>query len=75
VRVVPPELLRALRKLCDEHGLLLVLDEVQSGMGRSGELFAYQRCGVAPDIMALAKALGAASLWEPASRPRRPPKA
>jgi acetylornithine/N-succinyldiaminopimelate aminotransferase len=58
VRVVPPEFLRALRKLCDEHGLLLVFDEVQSGMGRSGELFAYQRCGVAPDIMALAKALG-----------------
>src|SRR6202165_3632187 len=59
VRVVPPEFLRALRELCDEHGLLLVFDEVQSGMGRSGELFAYQRCGVAPDIMALAKALGA----------------
>src|SRR5258705_5419244 len=58
VRGVPPEVLRALRKLCDEHGLLLVLDEVQSGIGRSGELFAYQRFGVVPDIMALAKALG-----------------
>jgi acetylornithine/N-succinyldiaminopimelate aminotransferase len=58
VRVVPPEFLRALRKLCDEHGLLLVFDEVQSGMGRSGDLFAYQRSGVVPDIMALAKALG-----------------
>src|SRR5882672_8266906 len=58
VRVVPPEFLRALRRLCDEHGLVLVFDEVQSGMGRSGELFAYQRYGVAPDIMALAKALG-----------------
>jgi acetylornithine/N-succinyldiaminopimelate aminotransferase len=58
VRVVPPEFLRALRKLCDEHGLMLVFDEVQCGMGRSGALFAYQRYGVAPDIMGLAKALG-----------------
>ena len=58
VRVVPPEFLRALRALCDEHGLLLVLDEVQTGVGRTGELFAYQRTGVVPDIMTLAKALG-----------------
>jgi acetylornithine/N-succinyldiaminopimelate aminotransferase len=58
VRVVPNEFLRALRRLCDEHGLLLVFDEVQTGIGRTGELFAYQRCGVIPDIMALAKALG-----------------
>jgi acetylornithine/N-succinyldiaminopimelate aminotransferase len=58
VRVVPNEFLRALRRLCDEHGLLLVFDEVQTGIGRTGELFAYQRCGVTPDIMALAKALG-----------------
>jgi acetylornithine/N-succinyldiaminopimelate aminotransferase len=58
VRVVAPEFLRALRALCDEHGLLLVFDEVQTGMGRTGGLFAYQRAGVTPDIMALAKALG-----------------
>jgi acetylornithine/N-succinyldiaminopimelate aminotransferase len=58
VRVVPPEFLRALRGLCDQHGLLLVFDEVQTGIGRTGELFGYQRSGVAPDIMALAKALG-----------------
>jgi acetylornithine/N-succinyldiaminopimelate aminotransferase len=58
VRVVPPHFLRALRALCDEHGLLLVFDEVQTGMGRTGELFAYQRTGVTPDVMALAKALG-----------------
>jgi acetylornithine/N-succinyldiaminopimelate aminotransferase len=58
VRVVPPEFMRALRRLCDENGLLLVFDEVQTGVGRTGELFAHQRCGVTPDIMALAKALG-----------------
>ena len=58
VRVVEPSFLRALRELCDEHRLLLVFDEVQTGMGRTGDLFAYQRAGVAPDIMALAKALG-----------------
>ena len=58
VRVVEPSFLRALRELCDENGLLLLCDEVQTGMGRTGELFAYQRVGVAPDIMGLAKALG-----------------
>jgi acetylornithine/N-succinyldiaminopimelate aminotransferase len=58
VRVVAPEFLRALRQLCDEHGLLLIFDEVQTGMGRTGDLFAYQHTGVTPDIMALAKALG-----------------
>ena len=58
VRVVAPSFLRALRELCDEHGLLLVFDEVQSGMGRTGHLFAHQRVGVTPDIMGLAKALG-----------------
>src|SRR5882757_8419056 len=58
VRVVPPEFLRPLRRLCDERGLLLVFDEVQTGVGRTGQLFAYQQSGVSPDIMALAKALG-----------------
>jgi acetylornithine/N-succinyldiaminopimelate aminotransferase len=58
VRVVEPSFLRALRNLCDRQGLLLLFDEVQTGMGRTGELFAYQRVGVEPDIMALAKALG-----------------
>jgi acetylornithine/N-succinyldiaminopimelate aminotransferase len=58
VRVVPPEFLRALRRLCDDRGLLLVFDEVQTGVGRTGQLFAYQQSGVSPDIMALAKALG-----------------
>jgi acetylornithine/N-succinyldiaminopimelate aminotransferase len=58
VRVVPPEFLRALRELCDRNGLLLVFDEVQTGLGRTGTLFGYERTGVTPDIMALAKALG-----------------
>jgi acetylornithine/N-succinyldiaminopimelate aminotransferase len=58
VRVVPLSFLRALRALCDERGLLLVFDEVQTGIGRTGDLFAYERTGIAPDIMALAKALG-----------------
>src|ERR1700691_5599609 len=58
VRVVEPSFLRALRELCDQHSLMLICDEVQSGMGRTGDLFAYQHTGVTPDIMSLAKALG-----------------
>jgi acetylornithine/N-succinyldiaminopimelate aminotransferase len=58
VRVVPHDFLRALRKLCDERGLLLIFDEVQSGLARTGKLFAHEHAGVTPDIMALAKALG-----------------
>lgn len=58
VRVVPHSFLKALRKLCDDNGLLLIFDEVQTGIGRTGDLFAYQHTGVTPDIMALAKALG-----------------
>jgi len=58
VRVVEPSFLRALRELCDHDDLMLVFDEVQTGMGRTGDLFAYQRAGVTPDIMSLAKALG-----------------
>ncbi len=58
VRVVPHNFLRAMRKLCDDNGLLLVFDEIQTGVGRTGDLFAYQHTGVEPDIMAIAKALG-----------------
>ena len=58
VRVVPHNFLRALRKLCDDNGLLLIFDEVQTGVGRTGDFFAYQHTGVTPDIMAVAKALG-----------------
>src|SRR3954452_5795489 len=58
VRAPPHAFFRALRELCDKHGLLLVFDEVQTGMGRTGALFAHQRIGVNPDVMSLAKALG-----------------
>jgi acetylornithine/N-succinyldiaminopimelate aminotransferase len=58
VRSPAPQFIKQLRELCDKHGLLLIFDEVQSGMGRTGELFAYKRTGVTPDIMPLAKALG-----------------
>jgi acetylornithine/N-succinyldiaminopimelate aminotransferase len=58
IRAAPPGFLRALRELCDEHGLLLMFDEVQTGIGRTGKLFAYELFGVAPDIMAIAKGIG-----------------
>jgi acetylornithine/N-succinyldiaminopimelate aminotransferase len=58
VRAPSADYLRGLRAICDEYGLLLVYDEVQCGMGRTGKLFAHQWAGVAPDVMAVAKALG-----------------
>jgi acetylornithine aminotransferase len=57
--VIPnPGYLAALRGLCDEHGWLLMLDEVQTGMGRTGTLFAFQQHGILPDVLTLAKGLG-----------------
>ena len=57
--IVPPDgFLASLRTLCDRHGMLLIFDEVQSGIGRTGKMFASQHWGVTPDIMALAKGLG-----------------
>lgn len=58
VRVPPPSFLRGLRELCDQHEILLVLDEVQTGMGRSGKLFAYEWTGIKPDILGTAKGIG-----------------
>ena len=58
VRVVSNDFMKGLRKLCDKHGLLLVLDEVQSGMGRSGKLFHHEWADIEPDVMAIAKAIG-----------------
>lgn len=53
-----PEFIEGVRKLCDERGILLILDEIQCGMGRTGSMFAYQQYGVKPDIVTVAKALG-----------------
>lgn len=58
IRIPSPEYLKGLRKLCDDRGLLLIFDEVQTGMGRTGHLFAHEAWGVTPDVMTLAKALG-----------------
>lgn len=58
VRIAPPGFFRDLRKLCDDHGMLLCLDEVQTGLGRTGSMFAFEQEGIAPDLIWLAKALG-----------------
>ncbi|KGF70566.1 acetylornithine aminotransferase [Hoeflea sp. BAL378] len=58
VRPLPKEFMRFLRDLCDEHGLLLILDEVQCGVGRTGKLFAHEWAGIEPDLMAVAKGIG-----------------
>ncbi len=58
VRPVPQQWMRALRDLCDEKGILLILDEVQTGVGRTGHLFAHEAAGITPDIMAIAKGIG-----------------
>ena len=58
LRVIPGETLRRLRGLCDAHGLLLIMDEVQTGVGRTGRFFAHEWSGVTPDIMSAAKGIG-----------------
>jgi len=58
IRVLPNEALREIRAACDEAGILLILDEVQTGFGRTGKLFAHELAGITPDIMPVAKALG-----------------
>jgi acetylornithine/N-succinyldiaminopimelate aminotransferase len=58
IRPLSNESLRALRDLCDEHGILMILDEVQSGVGRTGKLFAHEWASIEPDIMAVAKGIG-----------------
>ena len=58
IRPVPDQCLKGLRDLCDEHGILLIFDEVQCGMGRTGKLFAHEWAGVSPDIMMVAKGIG-----------------
>jgi len=58
VRVPTKEYMMAVRKRCDETGALLILDEIQSGMGRTGTLFAFEQFGIVPDILTIGKALG-----------------
>ncbi len=58
VNIATPEYMKALRALCDDKDIVLILDEVQTGMGRAGKVFAYQNYGITPDVMTLAKALG-----------------
>lgn len=58
IRPLPDACLKGLRDLCDEHGHLLILDEIQCGMGRTGRLFAHEWAGIAPDIMLVAKGIG-----------------
>jgi acetylornithine/N-succinyldiaminopimelate aminotransferase len=58
IRVPPPGFLKRLREFCDARGILLVLDEVQTGVGRTGRLFAYEEAGITPDIMAIGKGIG-----------------
>ena len=58
IRPVPDQCLKGLRDLCDAHGLLLIFDEVQCGVGRTGKLFAHEWAGIAPDIMMVAKGIG-----------------
>ena len=58
VRVVPNAFLRGLREICDKRGLLLIFDEVQTGVGRTGKLYAYEHTGIHPDILTTAKGLG-----------------
>jgi acetylornithine/N-succinyldiaminopimelate aminotransferase len=58
IKPLPDQCLKGLRDLCDEHGLLLILDEIQCGMGRTGRLFAHEWAGITPDIMLVAKGIG-----------------
>ncbi|PTW62145.1 acetylornithine aminotransferase [Breoghania corrubedonensis] len=58
IRPVPHDFLRALRTLCDTHGLLLIFDEVQTGVGRTGKFFAHEWSGITPDLMGIAKGIG-----------------
>jgi acetylornithine/N-succinyldiaminopimelate aminotransferase len=58
IRALPDACLKGLRDLCDQHGILMILDEVQCGMGRTGKLFAHEWAGITPDIMMVAKGIG-----------------
>ncbi len=67
------QFLRELRALTKEHGLLLIVDEIQTGIGRTGTLFRYEHAGIEPDIMTLGKGSAAACRWRRCWRPSRRP--
>jgi 4-aminobutyrate aminotransferase-like enzyme len=66
----PPRFLAELRKICDAHGIMLIMDEIQTGFGRTGEMFAHTRSGIAPDIMLLAKGLASGMPLSAIAAPR-----
>lgn len=67
----PPQFLRELRRICDETGILLIIDEIQSGFGRTGELWAHTRSGITPDIMIMAKGLASGMPMSAIAAPRK----
>ena len=67
------QFLQELRTLTQQHGLLLIFDEIQTGMGRTGKLFHYEHAGIAPDIMTLGKGIGGGAPLGHCLRPKKPP--
>ncbi len=67
----PPRFLQALRHICDEHGMLLILDEIQSGFGRTGEFWAHSRSGITPDVLIMAKGIASGMPMSAIAAPRK----
>lgn len=67
----PPRFLQALRHICDEHGMLLILDEIQSGFGRTGEFWAHTRSGITPDVLIMAKGIASGMPMSAIAAPRK----
>lgn len=67
----PPRFMQALRQICDEHGMLLILDEIQSGFGRTGEFWAHTRSGITPDVLIMAKGIASGMPMSAIAAPRK----
>lgn len=65
INLATQEFMEGIRKICDENDILMICDEVQCGMGRTGAMFAWQKFGVKPDILTMAKGIGNGIRWEP----------